>query len=147
MTVLHGSCHCGSVEVAFETAIPVDELTIRACACSFCRRHNVKAIADANGHLTIAAAPDALHRYRFGLHTADYLICKTCGVYVAAVIGTGAEARSTLNVVGNCIAGLADRPAQAVDYDMEDGAARRARRITTWTPTEFSERNLARGVG
>ena len=96
--ILYGACHCGQVEVAFETAMPVADLPLRACSCSFCRRHGTKAVADPNGRLTISAPPNGLSRYRFGLRTADYLICRTCGAYVAAVISGNGEERATLNV-------------------------------------------------
>lgn len=33
--LLHGQCHCGRIEVSFETAIPADKLEVRACQCSF----------------------------------------------------------------------------------------------------------------
>ena len=65
--ILRGACHCGQVEVAFETAMSVADLPLRACGCSFCRRHGTKAVADPNGRLTISAPPNGLNRYRFGL--------------------------------------------------------------------------------
>jgi hypothetical protein len=133
MMILRGACHCGQVEVAFETATPVADLPLRACGCSFCRRHGTKAVADPNGRLTISAPPNGLNRYRFGLRTADYLICRTCGAYIAAVISTA-------------IPGLADRHAEPVDYDRESAEDRRARRLTTWTPSRIVQQAQA-GVG
>lgn len=146
MTILRGACHCGQIEVDFETAIPLDELPLRACGCSFCRRHGTKAVADPNGHLTISAPPNGLNRYRFGLRTADYLICRTCGAYIAAVISGYGEERATLNVTATAIAELADRRAEPVDYDREGIERRRARRLTSWTPSRIVQRAQA-GVG
>ena len=40
--ILRGACHCGQVEVAFETAMSVADLPLRACGCSFCRRHGTQ---------------------------------------------------------------------------------------------------------
>jgi hypothetical protein len=34
-------------------------------------------------------AGSKLLRYRFGLKTADFLVCENCGIYMAAVISTG----------------------------------------------------------
>ena len=96
--ILRGACHCGQVQVAFETAMSVADLPLRACGCSFCRRHGTKAVADPSGRLTISAPPNGLNRYRFGLRTADYLICRTCGAYVAAVIaGNGISTYLTVD--------------------------------------------------
>jgi hypothetical protein len=147
MTILRGACYCGQIEVSLETAMAVDAMTIRACSCSFCRRHGTKAVADPNGRLTIVAPQGGLHRYRFGLRTADYLICRTCGVYLAVVIGGKGQARGTLNVTGTAVSAFRDRPAEPVNYDHEDAAQRRTRRLTTWTPTEIVERRAQAEVG
>src|SRR6185503_14579398 len=102
-------------------------MPLRTCGCSFCRRHGTRAVADPNGRLTISAPPNGLNRYRFGLRTADYLICRSCGAYVAAVISGNGEERATLNVTATAISELADRHAEPVDYDRETVEGRRAR--------------------
>ena len=144
--ILRGACHCGQVEVAFETAMSVADLPLRACGCSFCRRHGTKAVADPNGRLTISAPSNGLNRYRFGLRTADYLICRSCGAYVAAAISGNGEERATLNVTATAISELADRHAEPVDYDRETVEGRRTRRLTSWTPSWIVQRAQA-GVG
>ena len=138
--ILRGACHCGQVEVTLETAMSVMDLPLRACGCSFCRRHGTKAVADPNGRLSISAPANGLNRYRFGLRTADYLICRTCGAYVAAVISGNDAERATLNVTATGISELADRPAEQVDYDRESVEGRRARRLTSWTPSRIVHR-------
>jgi len=138
--ILRGACHCGQIEVVFETAMSIADLPLRACGCSFCRRHGTKAVADPNGRLTISAPANGLNRYRFGMRTADYLICRSCGAYVAAVISGNGEERATLNVAATAIAELADRRAEPVDYDRENVEGRRARRLTSWTPSRIVQR-------
>ena len=50
MTEIHrGGCHCGNIRVAYLTAKPVSEWPIRACQCSFCRKHGVRATGDPEG--------------------------------------------------------------------------------------------------
>jgi hypothetical protein len=137
MAVLSGGCHCGRVEVSFETARAPDELEVHACQCTFCRRHGAKTITDADGRLVISAQEGALLRYRFGLRTADFLLCRGCGVYVAAVISSGAEDRATLNAAGVMIDGLWNRTAEPVRLDHEDAEARRNRRFRRWTPVSI----------
>ncbi len=39
-------------------------------------------------------------RYRFGRRAVDFLICRECAVYVAAMIEDEGQAYATLNVVG-----------------------------------------------
>jgi hypothetical protein len=74
-----------------------------------------------------------LQRYRFGLGTADFLLCRNCGVYIGALL-TGAEgAFATLNTRAmNNLSGLPTP--QAAVYDQETAAERRGRRIRIWTP-------------
>jgi hypothetical protein len=134
---LRGACHCGLVTVEFETERPED-LPVRACQCSFCRRHGARTVADPEGRLTIRAEPGSLNRYGFGLRTADFLLCACCGTYVAAVVTANGASRATLNAAGTLLAGFETRPAEPVSYDGETAEARIARRLGAWTPTEFA---------
>ncbi len=135
MTSFAGRCHCGNIEVAFETARAADALPVRACDCSFCRLHGMRATSDPEGRVAITIHdPERANLYRFGLKTADFLICGECGVYVAAVMNDGDAAWATLNV--NTLDNAADfaQAATVVSYDGESAAARRARRREKWTP-------------
>lgn len=142
--LLNGTCHCGKAEVSFETALPVSEIEVRACQCSFCRRHGAKTVTDPNGELTISAPAGSLTRYRFGLRSADYLLCSHCGVYIAAVISDGAAERATLNAAGMMIEGLWDRDAKPAYFDNEDTGSRRERRQRFWTPVRVETAALRR---
>ena len=138
MRQYRGSCHCGALEVVFESASAPEALTLRACDCGFCRRHGVRAVADPRGAVRIVeTAPEALQRYRFGLATADFLLCRTCGCYLGALLGDDDGAWLTLNV--NCLEARAafDPSPPAVSYDHEDAEGRRARRRANWTPAEL----------
>ena len=130
-----GGCHCGNLRIEFETDIRPAEIEVRACQCTFCCKHNSLAVTDPAGHLTIRAEHrENLERYTFGLRTAAYLICKTCGVYVAAVMIGESEPRGIAIV--NCLDDrrqFASEPL-AVDYDAESRDDRMARRRRRWTP-------------
>jgi hypothetical protein len=89
MMAFGGGCHCGALTVTFESSRPAASIERRACQCSFCRSHSALTVSDADGALRIDADPAALVRYRFGLKTADFLICARCGVYVGAIYGEG----------------------------------------------------------
>lgn len=133
--MLDGSCHCGAITLQLDTARPPADLPVRVCGCTFCARHRPAYTTDPAGHVTIRAARhDDLARYRFGLRLADFLICRTCGVFVAA-FEPGAPGRAVVNLaVLDRARELVGEPTQFTAYDTEDAAARTARRARTWTP-------------
>jgi hypothetical protein len=131
-----GACHCGDIRVAFETALP-DTAPLRACQCSFCRRHGARTTSDPAGRLTITSVR-ALAFYRFASRTADVVICPRCGVYLASSIGGPTGRVATLNVVGAQLAAFEGRAATPISYDGESGEDKRARRLALWTPTEIA---------
>lgn len=135
MGAFSGRCHCGNLEVSFETALGAEDLPSRACDCSFCVGHGVQATSDPKGHVTIRVRnAAALNRYRFGLRTADFLICRSCGIYVGAVLTDGDLAWATIN--RNVIPELQDvgREPTRASYGNETESARRRRRRERWTP-------------
>jgi hypothetical protein len=144
MATLRGSCHCGDVEVVFETSVAPTDLPVRACQCSFCRRHAAKTTSDPNGRLVVRADGDAIERYRFGFRVTDFVLCRRCGVYIAAVSREGANERASLNVVGAGLSELAQRDAAPVSLDHETAESRRERRRQVWTPVEFAPRSAMR---
>ena len=137
-----GGCHCGALRVRFTPARTAEEVPLRQCACSFCRKHGATTATDADGRLHIEVVDlDEAVRYRFGLRTADFLLCGRCGVYVAAVMETEAGAVATLNV--NILDDRAAFTAEptSVDYGEEEAHARRLRRARAWTVTTIRVRS------
>ena len=134
-TAYEGSCHCGAISYVFRTALPVARWTVRACQCSFCRTHASLTTSDPAGSIEFRVSrPDALHLYRFGLKTADFVLCRNCGTYLAARITTPKGSYAIVN-----LRALHDLPsalpgAQAVTYDAESTEGRIARRESVWTP-------------
>ncbi|WP_210236354.1 hypothetical protein, partial [Mesorhizobium sp. M2D.F.Ca.ET.232.01.1.1] len=91
--------------------------------------------ADPNGRLTISVEDRAkLQTYRFGLRTADYLVCRECGVYVAAIAVDGAEARAIVIVNALDDREQFSREPIPVRYDAETREQRLARRRSAWMP-------------
>ena len=130
MSLYEGACHCGALSARFETAIAPVAMDVRADQCGFCRRHGAKTVSDPAGRLTLAFREPAIERYRFATRSSDFIVCRACGAYMAAII----EGFGVLNVVGADIRAFADRPARPVDYDEETAAMRLARRRERWTP-------------
>jgi hypothetical protein len=144
MPILRGSCHCGSIQIAFDTPVAVADLPLRECQCSFCRRHGAKNTSDPNGRLEIRAEPNVIERYRFGFQVTDFVLCNRCGVYIAALSREGASERASLNVVGVGLSELARREGAPVNLDHETAESRRERRRKLWTPVEIVAAAAAR---
>ena len=135
LTTFEGCCHCGALAFAFQTAVPVSEWSVRACQCGFCRAHAALTTSDPSGYLAFhVKQSEALQRYRFGLMTADFLLCRRCGIYLGAQIATARGAFGIINTLA-----LVPRPeslpvAAKADYDSESTSDRLGRRERRWTP-------------
>ena len=79
MTTYPGSCHCGAIQIRFESAKTPEEMRPGRCSCTFCRRHGARTMGDPDGSVEFNAAPGSVSRYRFGLGITDYLVCSKCG--------------------------------------------------------------------
>ncbi len=140
MRRLVGGCHCGNLELVFETVRPPAELTVRACGCSFCRRHGGRTVSDPAGRVEVLVRdPAGLSRYRFGLGTAEFLVCRNCGVYVAAVMTEAGSAYAIVNVNALATPEVFAATTVPVSYDRESETERRARRRSRWSPARVSE--------
>jgi hypothetical protein len=138
--IFEGGCHCGNIRYAFETRSRLAMLGVRACLCSFCRAHGARNASDPNGAMRIRVHDGArLARYRFGLKTADFLLCRTCGVYVGALLPGGMGGWFTVNVNTLDDKPPLDLPLAPHDYGTEDTAARVSRREARWTPVKEIE--------
>ena len=130
-----GGCHCGNLSFVFEASAPLETLGLRADMCSFCRAHGARNTSDPHGPMRIRVRDGAqLERYRFALKTADFLICKTCGVYIGALLEEDGMGWFTVNVNAFKEKPAVDFPVVPRDFDAEDVPSRTARRKRTWTP-------------
>ncbi len=139
--VLTGGCHCGNLRLTFHVSKAFEDLPIRACQCSFCRKHNVRATADPDGRLEIAVADQAkLSRYRLGLGITDFLVCRDCGVYVGAVMEDAANGE----ILATCIVNTLEldqtriKEPVAAQYEEETAGSRLERRRVRWMKATFS---------
>jgi hypothetical protein len=132
-----GGCHCGKVRVVLESEIDPRQIKVRACQCSFCRKHGARAVSDPDGLLSIQITDEAsLLRYEFAHRTAEFLLCSDCGVYVAAVTNGPGETRAIAQLntfTNNQFFGVA----VAVDYGDETPAERIDRRHKVWMPVSI----------
>jgi hypothetical protein len=136
-----GGCHCGNLAYVFETTADLEALGLRACQCGFCRAHNARNTSDPHGsvHITVREATQ-LNRYRFALQTADFLICRSCGVYIGALLSDDGRSWFTVNVNTLLPPPGLDAVIVPHDFGAEDGTSRVDRRKSKWTPVvEFRE--------
>jgi len=130
-----GGCHCDNLRVHVRLSKPPAENLVRSCACSFCRAHATRTVSDPDGQVAVHASDWSLvERYRFGSRTADYLLCRRCGVYIGAVCETVAGPRAVVNT--HCLHDRAAFIQEAVrpDYEGETVEVRLARRAANWMP-------------
>lgn len=135
-----GACHCGRIEVTFQTSKAPDQLQVRACQCSFCTRHHGRTVSDPDGPVEFRAAPGALKRYRFATSSADFLLCAECGAYMGVVMAADGALYGIVNATGAGIVELAGRTPDPMDYSAETVEARTARRQRVWSPASVVER-------
>lgn len=135
MSDYKGQCFCGAIGFTYTSDVPPPDWPIRACQCRFCRAHDALSTSDTGGTLAFETAePRYLQRYRFAMKTADFLLCRNCGVYIGAVITTPAGRWGIINT--HALDPVPDNIAdvQPISYDKEDSSGRIARREERWTP-------------
>jgi hypothetical protein len=101
----------------------------------FCRSHGALSTSDPGGRLRfVEYVPGALNRYQFGHKTADFLLCRDCGVYLGAVMRSDRGSFGIINV--RVLYSLLDRllEPERMNYDNEQLVERRTRRENRWTP-------------
>lgn len=134
-----GRCHCGAIGYTYRTAGSPDSWSIRACRCSFCRAHDALSTSEPAGTIDFwAARPKELQKYRFGLRTADFLLCRNCGVYIGALIDTDKGSFGIINVHALAPVPEQTSPSANADYGGEDTSARIRRRQERWSPATLT---------
>ena len=114
---------------------PPEVNPLRACTCSFCRSHSPRIVADPEGLFEVWADDWSLvENYRFGTRTCDFLICRLCGVFVAAVSEMTLGTRAVVNV--NCLNDRGHFTSVSVVHDFEGETieTRSSRRAANWMP-------------
>jgi len=130
-----GGCHCGGIEFRYCCEKPPREWSLRACQCSFCRAHHALSTSDPLATLEFTERrPGALQRYRFGQGTADFLLCRECGVYIGAEMQVAEGCYGIINV--NALRPIPEdlRSPEPMNYDAESAGPRTARRTQRWSP-------------
>jgi hypothetical protein len=131
--LITGSCHCGNI--SFELTWQPDpvEIPARACGCSFCVKHGGVWTSNPAGSLRVQVKDESLvSKYRFGTATADFHVCRACGVVplVTSLVAGRTYAVVNTNTFNNIDPALLRRAPASFDGEGED--ARLARRARNW---------------
>ena len=128
-----GACHCRNIEIRLESDRVPSELPLRTDTCSFCNKHHAIYTSDPEGEAHLAVRDGTLiERYRFGTKTADFLICKSCGVFIAAYMPAPPLAVINVNALDARDAFLKNELIVA-SFDGEAPEQRLTRRRARWT--------------
>ena len=129
-----GRCHCGAIGYRYSVAALPADWAIRACQCRFCRAHDALSTSDPTGTIAFeASSPELLQRYRFGLKTADFLLCRQCGVYIGAIIETPNGHFGIINIHALVDPQPSMSRSEPISYDGEDTGGRVSRREERWS--------------
>ena len=131
-----GSCHCGNIRFTFVWPEAGETIPTRACGCAFCRKHGgvYTSRPDARLDVTIEDT-DKVEKYRFGTATADFHICRTCGVVPVITCSMDGKLHAVVNVnTFNDVEVSAFSQAPA-DFEGEATDDRLARRKRSWIGT------------
>ncbi|MBN8530921.1 MAG: hypothetical protein J0L97_03540 [Alphaproteobacteria bacterium] len=122
----------------YETGLDTAQMDVRVCTCDFCRKHGAETTSDPKGRLRLMVYDSSkLNRYRFGLRTADYLICHECGVYIGALLAFDDKCYGTVNTRVFQEKSHLPQKHHTVSYDGEHEQEREVRRKALWTPAEI----------
>jgi hypothetical protein len=131
--LIRGGCHCHNVTFSLLWEPSPIEIQARACTCLFCTKHGGVWTSHPPGRLKVAIRdPNALSKYSFGTHTADFHVCARCGC--VPVVTSTIEGRQYAVVNVNTFEGEPAVKVRSapVTHAGEDAGTRLARRARNW---------------
>lgn len=131
--LVNGKCHCGNIGFTLDWPDSASNVPARACSCSFCTKHGGVWTSNPVARLAVVLQDAALvSKYAFGTETATFHICARCGVVPLVTSEIGGHVYAVVNV--NTFEGFdSSRLRRATsDFEGEDIASRRKRRVKNW---------------
>jgi len=133
---IRGACHCGNLAFELDWPDAAARIPARACGCTFCRKHGASWTSNPEARLRVIVQDTAqVERYTFGTRTADFHVCKRCGVpaVVTSRIDGHDYAVVNINTFEGVDPAMFDRSTS--DFDGEATEDRLARRKSRWIAT------------
>lgn len=129
--VVRGSCHCGTIR--FELEWPGEIIPVRACSCTFCRKHGGVWTGRPDAAVVVTIADRSrVSTYAFGTRTAEFHTCTRCGVVPIATSEIDSRMHAVVNV--NTFEDVDPKRLErtSTSFDGEDVESRLARRQRNW---------------
>lgn len=130
---IRGGCHCGNIGYRLRWPAGKEPVPVRACDCSFCRKHGGAWTSNPEAGLSVTFRdPARVAAYRFGTGTADFHVCTECGVVPVITCELDGRTYAVVNV--NTFEDVADLPLSRspVSFGGEQKEERLARRARNW---------------
>jgi hypothetical protein len=138
MPTYKGRCWCGALTLSLTSRKSPRALPLRACNCSFCRKHGARNTSDPDGRVAIRVRDRRkLSRFDFRSAAGGRLICSHCGCYIAIAYRIEGRWYASVNVNALENPSSFTQRVEPVDYGGETAAAKRLRRQTRWTPARL----------
>ena len=132
---IHGSCHCGNIRVTLDWPGATATIPARACGCGLCTKHRAVWTSHPDGCFHLEIADEKLvNLYRFGTETADFFICRRCGVVPIATCMIDEREYAVINVNAFDDLARSQLVETPTDFEGETTDNRLARREQNWTP-------------
>ena len=130
---LQGRCHCGQLHYELEWPDGAERIPARRCGCGYCSRFAGTWTSHPGAALKLfTSGSESSTSYRFGTETADFMICTTCGVVVAALCEIAGELKAVLNIATLDEVESLKFDAGDSDFDGESREQRMDRRASRW---------------
>jgi len=114
-----GSCHCGRIAFAFESAEPITGAL--SCNCSICRRRGSLLWFGPRSAFELKSEAADLESYRFNSGHIDHHHCRVCGVAPFSEAPDPRSGEQTVAVNLRCVDGV---DLDALEVTRYDGASR-----------------------
>lgn len=135
MRNIFGKCHCGNIEYAFLWPESGNDIPVRACSCTFCRKHNGVYTSHPQGQLKARVSDQSrVNKYAFGTKTAEFYICASCGVVPFVTSKIQGKTYAVVNVNTFEDVNPEDLVSSVTDFDGESIDGRLQRRARNWIP-------------
>ena len=131
--LIRGRCHCGNIAFALAWEPDPEQIPARACSCTFCIKHGGVWTSNPLGALEVTVHdPSAVSTYGFGTRTAEFHVCKRCGV--VPVVTSRIDGRLYAVVSVNAFEGVEPSLVHRTpaSFDGEGTDDRLARRKRNW---------------
>ncbi len=133
MRHISGRCHCGNITFDVDLPFQGSTIPVRACGCGFCQKHDGVWTSHPDGRLAARLAePEEVNLYQFGHKTADFYVCRKCGVVPFVVSVIDGRRRAVVNVHTFENVPSEELDSSATDFDGESVEGRLLRRGERW---------------